>query len=119
MTTSNDERGGWTPGPWRVWRDQDPKERFQIIGMESDFICEIDELNTQRVANARLIAAAPDLLEACKAGERGLAALLSAAVMAPAKVRENPLFAAGESLADEGLAAIRGALAKAHGGSPC
>jgi hypothetical protein len=53
-----------TPGPWRVWRDQDPKEPVQICGMESDFVCEISGINTNREANASLIAAAPELLEA-------------------------------------------------------
>jgi hypothetical protein len=51
----------FTPGPWKVWKDMDPKEPRQIIGMETDFICEISEINTNRDANAHLLAAAPEL----------------------------------------------------------
>jgi hypothetical protein len=53
-----------TPGPWRIWKDMDPKEPRQITGPSQDFICVIDEANTNDDANARLIAAAPELLEA-------------------------------------------------------
>lgn len=53
----------FTPERWRVWRDQDPKEPLYIEGMESDFICQLCMENTQAVANARMIAAAPDLFQ--------------------------------------------------------
>lgn len=44
----------------------DPKEPVQIIGMDTDFICQIDGVNTNALANARLIAAAPELLDALR-----------------------------------------------------
>jgi hypothetical protein len=50
-----------TPGPWRIWRDMDPKEPVQIIGMETDFVCTIDGTNTNADGNALLISMAPTL----------------------------------------------------------
>jgi hypothetical protein len=58
-----------TPAPWRVWKDMDPKEPRQIVGPSDDFVCVIDEINTNNDANARLIAAAPELLRALQALE--------------------------------------------------
>lgn len=55
-----------TPGPWRIWRDMDPKEPLSIVGPSEDFTCIVAMENTQAQANARLIAAAPELLDACK-----------------------------------------------------
>ena len=60
------EKVSHTPGPWRQWRDMDPNEALQICAMETDFICAISGENTNAQANARLIAAAPELLAACK-----------------------------------------------------
>src|ERR1041385_7197524 len=57
---------GFTPGPWTVWRlapDSDPKERLIVTTADGEMeICGIVEDE----ANARLIAAAPALYEACK-----------------------------------------------------
>ena len=59
-----------TPGPWepyqkltrlKTWTIFDGKDGFQICSLSNS---EIDE--TQDEPNARLIAAAPELLEACK-----------------------------------------------------
>ncbi len=54
-----------TPGPWKAqraegWRNTD------IFACDKDetYICAINEDNDERAANARLIAAAPELLEA-------------------------------------------------------
>lgn len=52
-----------TPGPWRKWVDQTGTEH-RICAMDGDFVCNLDAWN--REANARLIAAAPELLEALK-----------------------------------------------------
>jgi len=53
-----------SPGPWRVWRDMDPKEPRQIVGLCGEPICYIEEADTQATQNARLIAAAPEMLDA-------------------------------------------------------
>ena len=53
-----------TEGEWRYNGDSDWPE---VIGGDETIICEPMGLNeTEWVANARLIAAAPDLLEACE-----------------------------------------------------
>lgn len=88
-----------TPGPWRVWRDQDPKEPFQICGMESDFICEISGINTNREANARLIAAAPELFH-----------MLDTLVNL-----HDGLADAGEGITDQDWAEARNVIAKSKG----
>lgn len=70
-----------TPGPWGIYPDRDKFESFSvemvdggavvaIVQNVEDFSC-IDEDNADAVdaeceANAHLIAAAPDLLEACR-----------------------------------------------------
>ncbi len=59
--------GGHTPGPWSAYRGHNPARWFVCghhYGPEIDIsdICELR--NDDREANARLIAAAPDLLEA-------------------------------------------------------
>lgn len=63
-----------TPGPWRIWRHMDPAEPRKIIGLSDDGICTLDEYNTNDAANARLIAAAPELLQALQACEDYLVA---------------------------------------------
>lgn len=42
----------------------DPKEPVQIVDQNIDFICTIDGVNTNAHANARLISAAPEMLDA-------------------------------------------------------
>lgn len=55
-----------TPGPWEVYRlapDSDPKQRHIVTANHGETeVCGI--INNE--ADAPLIAAAPDLLEACK-----------------------------------------------------
>ena len=49
----------FTPGPWRVWQD------WVVHGPDcGERICTVDGNNSD--ANARLLAAAPDLLEVLK-----------------------------------------------------
>lgn len=55
------------PGPWRIWKCMDTRQPRLIVDQNSDPICEIDEANTQSNGNARLLAAAPELLEALEA----------------------------------------------------
>ena len=50
-----------TPGPWELWGTASPS---QVIAAENYFVAQTLGRNDE--ANARLIAAAPDLLVACK-----------------------------------------------------
>ena len=50
-----------TPGPWRVVKQIDGT--YMLIGADETIVCDAFEPNPQ---DARLIAAAPDLLEALK-----------------------------------------------------
>ena len=63
-----------TPGPWFTWEGgvyagrPKVKKRGELSGYDAK-ICEMDDMDgtaRSRKANARLIAAAPDLLEACR-----------------------------------------------------
>lgn len=63
-----------TPGPWFTWEGgiyagrPKVKKRGELSGYDAK-ICEMDDMDgtaRSRKANARLIAAAPDLLEALK-----------------------------------------------------
>ncbi len=63
-----------TPGPWRVEKTGKPSKRVfagdELIATIRHFFTGVDDvgpLPSQTRANARLIAAAPDLLEACEA----------------------------------------------------
>ena len=94
--------GAHTPGPWVAVPGQSP-----IVIREARFIvCTIPGPwgNEWCEANARLIAAAPDLLEACEA------ALTWVAVATP---REDAHPAAVNHAND--LACLRAAIAKARG----
>lgn len=51
-----------TPGPWNLSRTK----RFVKNGYGAPFVCEIDATNGQWEANAHLISAAPELLEALR-----------------------------------------------------
>jgi len=50
-----------TPGPWTIRADG------QYIVGDTQPVCDIRPTNPSKQANAKLIAAAPDLLAACKA----------------------------------------------------
>jgi hypothetical protein len=59
-----------TPGPWKVDRFEDkPHQRRHTVGGNSLMICDTWSMweDEETEANAHLIAAAPDLLGACKA----------------------------------------------------
>jgi hypothetical protein len=91
-----------TPGPWRI----DGKTRFgdyTIAAGESVRTCEFIA-KTQSEANARLIAAAPELLSALK----GAASAISRAL--PFLPADTEAHFSGEWLAE-----IREAIAKAEG----
>ncbi len=58
-----------TPGPWHVCgNDNGPGERYLHIGAKSSMmvLASMNEVHTDTVANARLMAAAPDLLRAAQ-----------------------------------------------------
>jgi len=60
-----------TPGPWRAFKtvfDQHAVEAFNSDEKETECLCRVDGWGSEiDIANARLIAAAPELLEALKA----------------------------------------------------
>lgn len=74
------EEGKWTPGPWEIDRPGKPEQsvfaRVTLSGtMARMFVCsidttEVDDHPEQADANARLIAAAPELFEALAEGVR-------------------------------------------------
>ena len=74
MSDQTDEQIGrrYTPGPWKVEGEFDAEVPVTIVGQDDRMIIEIEpyflgEWEPHEIANARLIAAAPELLEACKA----------------------------------------------------
>lgn len=59
---------GHTPGPWKVEIDSDGSVLIMCSdGAHRYYIGDMEDTCTECHANARLIAAAPDLLEACRA----------------------------------------------------
>ncbi|WP_206759317.1 hypothetical protein, partial [Acinetobacter baumannii] len=61
-----------TPGPWHVdpnWGPSEEHPEWASINIGSDYICVSGHIGA---ANARLIASAPDLLEALKLAEEML-----------------------------------------------
>lgn len=106
-----------TPAPWRI----EGTERFYsgdmpnvvmgpIGGDPIAVVCDFNryDRNAEQEANARLIAAAPELLAACKAaavlGELGIASTIKVAL----RVHERGSF-------DRLMDTLRGAIAKAEG----
>jgi len=59
-----------TPGPWKLFKkDGSCDLRVDGYGVICDFMVDgpNEEMDVEAIANAHLIAAAPELLEACKA----------------------------------------------------
>jgi hypothetical protein len=73
--------GTHTPGPWGIrpgiCRNDHPDTSADVHGPFGDFVANCG-CHEQAIANARLIAAAPDLLEACRELRDGLAAAMRA-----------------------------------------
>lgn len=71
-----------TPGPWEVWSDL----RIVTTATPVKLVADVIDRGTEGRANARLIAAAPDLIEACEAylygrkGNRACEAMMRAAI---------------------------------------
>jgi hypothetical protein len=94
---------GHTPGPWKVQDDRTTDGTFRVFPHEGPSICNLR--HGEMEANARLIAAAPELLRAC---EEALNALLDYV----------PLLEAHGSVMGYGHAVIvrlKAAIAKAEG----
>ena len=75
MSTKTQESAGHTPGPWRVVHHNDDTNRVVVFG-----ICEVWSTSRgteAKLANARLIAAAPELLEALKLADEWLDELIA------------------------------------------
>ena len=74
METTEEKRATFTPGPWEI-QDAGPGTirglRFRIVTKDSIIARTTDGWKEAR-ANARLIAAAPELLEQCKLFEKVL-----------------------------------------------
>ena len=114
MNDTKEKRATFTPGPWEI-QDAGPGTirglRFRVVTDEKIIAKTSDGLEEAR-ANARLIAAAPELLAQCKLFEKVLCEL---------KVQsENCAYAeyAYHQLRENGieLAKLREVLAKVEGG---
>jgi len=83
MNKTKEKRATFTPGPWKVSSHQTQihSERYGIVAALQRFT----EKSTTH-ANARLIAAAPELLEQCKLFEKVLNELV---VMGEADIEER------------------------------
>jgi hypothetical protein len=102
METTEEKRATFTPGPWEI-QDAGPGTirglRFRVVTDEKVIAKTSDGLEEAR-ANARLIAAAPELLEQCKLFEKVLTHLINS----------------GDSGADLERDKLREVLAKVEGG---
>ena len=102
METTEEKRATFTPGPWEI-QDAGPGTirglRFRVVTDENIIAKTTDGLEEAR-ANARLIAAAPELLEQCKLFEKVLTHLINS----------------GDSGADLERDKLREVLAKVEGG---
>lgn len=99
-----------TPGPWHLRYNGKHDGDRSVVGRSRD-ICAMDggpSDDMETLANARLIAAAPELLEACKAG---LAMLETARRYFPESARNSDTF----SLLNVTANTIKPAIAKAEG----
>jgi hypothetical protein len=107
-----------TPGPWKILRWADEKKGFIAIVNDATgaHICDVFPFGTRALAqslavhqaNARLIAAAPDLLNGCNA-LLGLLQIVCIRDDVPSDIRR--IFEGGNHRIEE----ARGAIAKATG----
>ena len=102
METTEEKRATFTPGPWEI-QDAGPGTirglRFRVVTKDSIIARTTDGWKEAR-ANARLIAAAPELLAQCKLFEKVLTHLINS----------------GDSGADLERDKLREVLAKVEGG---
>ena len=108
METKEEKRATFTPGPWEIVNLQD---KLNLYSKENRYCCDQPiatcqprDINERAYdinhANARLIAAAPELLEQCKLFEKVLTHLINS----------------GDSGADLERDKLREVLAKVEGG---
>ncbi|RVT95220.1 hypothetical protein EOD42_16680 [Rhodovarius crocodyli] len=67
--TKTEQKAAHTPGPWRIWQQVDPaieQPSAHVALVNTTFVVGSGPLGAPE-ADARLIAAAPALLEACEA----------------------------------------------------
>lgn len=96
-----------TPGPWKPWMTGFDNQSFAIGPNGKTPIAKTLGGNKEtNEANARLIAAAPDLLEALKE---------CAAWFELDKHRQNPVFASASSIGVQMVLNAKAAIAKAEG----
>ena len=102
MEATKEKRATFTPGPWQI-EDCTPGEstglRFEV-GTKDSVIARTTDGWKEARANARLIAAAPELLEQCREFEKCLTHLINS----------------GDSGADLERDKLREVLAKVEGG---
>lgn len=119
MTTTATERAKFTPGPWTVYEEN----CYEIRDRSQLHIADVYALGVppgEEVANARLIAAAPNFYAACAIDEEGgrltwLSALIADyADNRPHDDDQAELTAIAECRAL--LADLRAAVEKVHGG---
>ena len=101
-------REGTTPGPWEFWQGRFPEsdiedpDNFGVSTSDGGIITYAFPTDFgaggDTKANARLIAAAPDMLDAIEAQAREIAALTARAEAAEAKV--GRLFSIGNRMTD-------------------
>jgi len=99
------ERSQHTPGPWYAYQPAEGRTRIgrSLNGLSADYVCTLFD-GPNKTANARLIAAAPELLDALK----DTAGYLEAIDNAANQIGER-------SAIQTKLATIRAAIAKAEG----
>jgi hypothetical protein len=85
METTKEKRATFTPGPWQLSCIDGVEDSLMVGGGDdgSDIVADIRDIDD---ANARLIAAAPDLLAQCKLFEKVLNELV---VMGEADIEDR------------------------------
>ncbi len=101
-----------TPGPWTAWGTTIRANKGDYVASAKYYpIPGVDDDNSD--ANARLIAAAPELLEACK----GVLALFASLTIQPNGDHDNPETDPAYIVTFGELAKLRAAIEKAEGQS--
>ena len=89
-----------TPGPWEVSKIGNPYQQFMVYDSDGRNICN----TVEGEANARLIAAAPELYDACK--------------LALALIKDHWPYEHGNPQVGDAWGALETAIAEAEGRTP-